>query len=250
MRSAVGLRFGANGEFAAPPENSLAPGQFIAGAVLNDRQQRRQDIYRKLLGGDLAEHLKNRNLLLAWAEPAEFPVVVPEGTRAIGNSLLIVPLQFEPSPRGSEVRIPEAFIPFRRVSDEGVRDATLESPYPIDMHLRFQIPPSATPLIVNHAILTARIRAPGWKVTLSGFDTGKLVPLRTVESPAEMIRISIDDPKLLRLDAGSGLHLNVALTNSTAVDKFEQRDRAGWKIESLGLEVTGRTAAKGAEHGN
>jgi hypothetical protein len=175
---------------------------------------------------------------------------VPEGTRASGTSLLIVPLEFERTPPDSEVKIPPAFIPFSRIRDNERQQPTLESPYSIDMHVRFQLPRSVLPLNVERATLVARIRAPGWNVAISKFADGKPVSSLTVGSPVEPIRLEIADARFLQLDAQGGLHVNVAITHAGGGNDLDDKPGTGWKIESLTLEVTGRTAAKGTDHGN
>ena len=249
-RQSTALRFNPDGTFTARSEDSLASGQFIAGAVLGDRQQRRQDVYRKLLTGDLPEHLQDRDLLLAWAEPVEIPFDVAEGSRASGTSLLIVPLEFEQSPPDSDVKVPPAFIPFNRIRDKEQQQPTLESTYAIDMHLRFQLPRSVLPMQIQRATLVARVRAPGWKVAISGFENDRPVQKLTVESPVEPIRLDLAGSQLLHLDDQGGLHFNLAITHAGGGNDLEANPGSGWKIESLTLEAAGRTAAKGTEHGN
>ena len=54
--------------FAVGSESSLPAGQYLAGAVLSDRQQRRQDVYRKLLARPRPTHLEGHDLLLVWTD--------------------------------------------------------------------------------------------------------------------------------------------------------------------------------------
>jgi hypothetical protein len=232
-REPLALRF-SEGTFAATPADQLAPDQFLAGAVLTDRQQRRQAVYRKLLTGPLPRHLEGRDFLMAWVEPHELPFVGQDGARTIGTVLLVVPLDYEPSPTGTRVTVPAAFIPYRRLADGTLRTPTMESPYPAEMELRFQLPDAVRPLTVERATLHLRIRAPSRRVVVAGLADGRQVPLFTEDSPAEPIRVEIADPALLRQDDQGGLHLNVAITNVGG----GQLDNP-WKIESLGLQVTG-----------
>jgi hypothetical protein len=231
-REPIATRLGADGDFASGPADTLAADQFLAGTVLTDRQQRRQAVYRQLLSGPLPEHLQGRDLMLAWAEPAELPFAAVEDARVVSTALLVVPLQFERPTPGTHVVIPRGFVPHRRLVDGRPALPTLESTAAIDMRLRFQLPPSVLPLEVERATLVARVRAPGRRFAVAGVADGELVPLVAVDSPTEPVRLEITESRLLRRDAQGGLLLNVAVTGP---------GDGRWAIEALGLEVVGRT---------
>jgi hypothetical protein len=226
------------GKFSSSASDALPAGQFFSGAVLSDQQQRRQAVYRKFLASPLPDHLEGRNMLLSWAEAADMPFTGDEGSRAVGAALLVVPLEFERAAPASKVTIPRSFIPYLR-ADAGKRQPTLDSMNPIEMRLRFQIPPSVLPMTIERATLIARVRAPGWRFSVSGIADGKMVPLQGVDSPVEPIRVEIADRQLLKLDETGGLLLSVALSDKAGVTG-ENR----WKIESITLEVSGQTAAE------
>jgi hypothetical protein len=236
----IAVRLGEGGNFTAGSADMLPSGQFLSGVVLTDQQQRRQAVYRQLLTPTMPEHLEGRDLLLAWSEPAEIPFASPEGGRTVGTALLIVPLVFERPAAGTNVTIPSAFVPFRRDSNGQLVQPVLASQIAVDMRLRFQIPPSLLPLKVERATLVARVRAPGWRLTVGGFADDKLVPLHAGDSPVEPVRLEIVDERLLKADERGGLHFNVALSDARGPGGDRPRD-AQWKIESLTLEVVGKT---------
>jgi hypothetical protein len=235
-REPVAARVGAGGAFTADTSDMLAAGQFLAGTVLTDRRQRRQTVYRQLLTGALPEHLAGRDLFLTWAEPAEIPFSDAEATRTVATALLIVPLEFERPAAGTRVTVPPTFVPYRRATEGGFAQPTMEANLPADMRLRFQLPASVVPMTVERATLVARVRTPGWRFAVAGYADGKPVPLHAEDSPAEPVRVEIADPRLLRLDEQGGLHLNVKVGLAGM-----QSSDARWKIESLSLEVVGRT---------
>jgi hypothetical protein len=146
-----------------------------------------------------------------------------------------VPLQYERPAAGTRVTIPPAYVSYRRIVEGIPRAPTLESPYPADMDLRFQMPAAAGPMAVERATLHLRVRAPSRRVTVHGLADGQAVPLHSEDNPSEPIRIEIPDGRLLRLDDRGGLLLRLAVTNLGG----SQLD-SSWKIESLGLEVVGR----------
>src|SRR5206468_12933798 len=67
----MAVRIAADGSFTAGTEDVLPPGQFLTTAVLTDKQQRRQEVYRKLLASPVPRHTPHRQVLLAWAEPRD-----------------------------------------------------------------------------------------------------------------------------------------------------------------------------------
>lgn len=240
-REPLPVRFGADGTFTATGADALPQGNYIAGVVLDDRQQRRQAVYRQLFAGPLPRHLEGRPLLLAWAESGELPFIPPaEGTRVIGSSLLAVPMEFERPAPGSRVTIPRGFSTVRRVLDEThtlpVNTIGTES---TDMRLRFQLPATVLPLEVEKVTVHARIHAPSRKFTLSTGTDGKPVPLFEGTGSLDSIRVDVADPKQLQPDGRGGLYLNLSFASST--DKVSNPE---WKIEWLTLEVVGRTAEK------
>ncbi|MFO0797790.1 MAG: hypothetical protein U0804_09945 [Gemmataceae bacterium] len=226
QRQPLAARFGAEGVFATGDD--LPPGQLLPGAVLSDRQQRRQAVYRQVLAGPLPPHLDGRDLLLAWADAAAVPFAGRDGGRAVGTILLVTPLTFERTPPGTRVAVPAAFVPVRR-PDLG--RPTLDSSAPTEQLLRFQLPPSVLPLEVERAVLRLRVRAPGRRVAVrAGAET-----LFVADGPAEPVRVEITDARHLRPDADGGLLLTVSITDPAPAP-------VPWKIEELGLDVVGRTA--------
>ena len=81
-------------------------GQFLAGAVLSDEQQRRQKLYREFLKPVQNERPDDRPVLLAWARPVETHFRLAAEARETGTALLIVPLRLERPAPGTRVTIP------------------------------------------------------------------------------------------------------------------------------------------------
>jgi hypothetical protein len=230
-RDVLPVRLTGDGTFTGG--DPLPAGRFLADAVLSDRQQRRQDIYRRLLGGPLPVHWDGRELLFVWARADELPVQTDAGTRAVGSSLLVIPLAFERPAPGSTVTVPAAFVSYRRLADGRLIQPTLGSQFPVEQQVRFQLPTSVLPLTIERATLRLRVQAAQRRVAVLGLADGRTVPLHEVESPTDEVRVEVQDPELLRLDARGGLTLTLAVRGAS---------ETSWAIESLGLEVVGRTA--------
>lgn len=233
-RAPAAVRFAPDGSFAVGPADALPPGTFVAGAVLTDRQQRRQAVYRQLLSGPLPPHLEGEDLLMAWAEPDETPFTSRPEARVVGTALLVVPLTLERPAAGTRVTIPPAFVSIRR-ADEARGQPTLESPYPAEMVLRFQVPESVRPLAVERATLSLQVRAPGRRVTVAGLAAGRPVTLWEAEAPTAPARVDLTDGALLRMDDQGGLLLKLTIANAGPTPPDTP-----WRIEALGMEVVGR----------
>lgn len=239
----LAVRLRPDGTFSAGSQDVLPAGQFLAAAVLSDRQQRRQDIYREAV--KRTGRPESRNVLLAWAQPIDTHFTLAPGARTVGSALLVIPLRLERPAPGGRVTIPGPFVPYRRLLDNGPIRPTLDSDQGIDMHLRFQLPAEVLPLQVERARLVGKINAPGRRVTAAGRAGDQLVELHRVESPLDPIRVDITEERLLRPDEEGGLHVHVAvseLLGGREAGPGTLRVNERWTVEYLELEVVGRAA--------
>lgn len=152
----------------------------------------------------------------------------------MGSALLTIPLRFERTPPGTRVTVPAAFVDCRRVTSDGrsLRPA-LESRLATQMQLRFEIPASVRPLVVESVRLTVKLYAPAREVVVGE----EAAPWRRLTSPLGVEHVEITDTRLLRPDEHGALYVNVtvgeARSGAAALDL--------WRLESAGLEVRGRT---------
>jgi hypothetical protein len=245
----LAIRLRPDGTFSAGQADTLPTGQFLTSAVLNDQQQRRQELLRDVLKPS-APGAEGGNTLLVWARPIDLHFSLGRGARTGGTALLVIPLQLERSPLAKagapeRMSIPGPLIPYRRILDQGPVRPPRDLEQPIDMLLRFQLPAAVLPFEVERARLVARIDAPGRRVTISGHANGGLVELHRVESPLDPIRLDINEPSLLRPDPEGGLHLHFAfsdLLNQGAVGLAVGDTK--WTIEYLEMEVSGKSVGE------
>ena len=146
--------------------DTLPPDRFLGGALLSDRQQRRQELYRRLLEKPPAR-LRGRNLLLAWADPIDTHFRLSDGSRTVGDALLIVPLGLSPVAADARVTVPAALVPYDRVQVGNASRVTKELWNAAEQHLRFQLPGAAPPMQVERVRLAVRIEAASRRVTVS-----------------------------------------------------------------------------------
>lgn len=236
---AVSLR--PDGTFHAGSQDVLPKEQFLASAVLNDRQQRRQNIYREFLKPPGPEYLQGRNVLLAWAKPLDTHFHIAPEARLEGSALVVVPLRFERPAPGERVTIPGPFLSYQRILNGAPTRPPLTMNLGIDMDLRFQLPVEVLPFQVERARFLVKIDAPGRRFTISGQDGAKFVEIYRAESPLDPIRLDLEE-RFLHLDEGGGLHVNVNVGDTPRDQQLRGDIREEkWTIEYLELEVSGHT---------
>jgi hypothetical protein len=234
-----------DGSFRTSSADILAAGQFLASPVLNDRQQRRQAIYRDFLGAPRSGALRDKPALLVWVSPFDPHFAFAPEARMVGGALLVAPLRMEQPARGERATIPGPFISAQRILEDGPTKVTMQSGENADMHLRFQLPSEVLPFRVERARLSVGMVAPSRRVTIAGRAGDQLIELNHVHSPLDPFRVEITDPRVLHLDDEGGLHLNLNIHGAVqAVAPKQELVRLGekWTIDYLELEVSGARA--------
>lgn len=235
-----GIRSLVKGEFSLSSIDRLPTGEFFNDSVLTDRQQRRRDVYRKLFT-PTPRHLVGRTHLLTWVDAPSIPVSAENGERVQSATLLVIPVDFRHTPPDTKVTIPLGCVPFALA---GPGKLTMESPIAIDQALRFQLPPSTLPLTVERATLVLKIHAPGRLIEISGRADGAKKLLHQTSDLIDPIRIDVTDASLLEPDADGGLRFNLAVRSANSLGAGGRTSDLGWRIESLAMEVVGRTGLK------
>ncbi|MCI0642438.1 MAG: hypothetical protein L0Y72_31090 [Gemmataceae bacterium] len=229
------------GIFSADSSSVLPEGQFLVDAVLDDRQQRRQDIYRKMLPTVLGQGAKDRHSVLAWAKPVDMGFRLMPEARFVGSALIVFPIEFERPLPGSKITIPGTMIPYRRMMPSGTTPLIKQFNLAADLSLRFQLPAAALPLRVERARLVAKIQAPVRRVTISGMSADGPVQLHQADGPLDPFRVDITDARLLQLDSQGGLSLNVSIGEVAGVKPgpLDFGKSQKWTIDYLELDVEG-----------
>jgi hypothetical protein len=238
----LAVRLRPDGAFTAGGRDVLPAGQFLAGAVLSDRQQRQQKFLRDFLKLPSSRERQGGAALLAWARPVDTHFTLVPEARAVGSALLVVPLRLERTAPGTRVTVPGPLVAVRRVKEGAAgQPLTWEWHKALDMHLRFQLPAEVLPLEVERARLVARVDAPSRRLTVSGRPQGGApVELTRADNPQGVVRVDITERRLLHLDEGGGLHLDVNFSGPSRRGGPLDAEES-WKIHYLELEVVGTT---------
>ena len=237
----VAVRLASDGTFASSPTDELPAGVFLNNPVLTDRQQRRQNVYRKLLTTPLPHHLRDRDLLFAWADPVDAPFTTGPEVRTVGSTLVAIPVEFDRPAVDERVTVPSTFIACSQIINGRPTRLTTESVQTANMRLRFRLPPSVVPLAVERVTFVVRIRASSRPVAVTGFDGKRSVPLARVVSPIDPVRVDVNDRRLVTPDADGFLYLGLEVgKREDAVNPGQAELDEKWRIESLTLEVVGR----------
>lgn len=232
---------------------TLARGEFMPGALLSDRQRRRQEIFRKLFSGKDGRFPKQPSLLV-WSEPIDLGFAFQPETRRAGDALVSIPLVIDRTPPGQRVTIPSACLPFRPVL--GPEATSVSAAYnprtgewlqlrsPSQCWLRFQLPSQVLPLALDRATVKLNIRAPSRKVEFRAArgDQSVLLESRTSPSGEEELSLEIADPALLQVDSRGGFLFGVWVGGLEGVPA-EDEGQYDWQIETFSLDLSGVTSS-------
>jgi hypothetical protein len=251
---AVGVRLDKDSRFLAGPDQSLAPGVFIATGLLSDEQRRRQDVYRGLWRMKHDVPLVDRPTVLVWTQPIDMGFRISGEQRRAGSALLSIPLRLLTTPPATRVRIPAAFLPYTRVLDPDGRMLSgsynnsqrewVERSGPSRTWLRVQLPPEVRPLVLDRATVTLHFDGPSQKLDVAGVVDKKAVIVAHFEKPTGEVRIPITRSDVLKLDPQGGLVLGVFVGEDRQPNAAKRSpERAGplWRIQYVFIDVEGKT---------
>ena len=226
--------------------------QFIAADLLSDEQNRRSRTVAAVLSSSPRSDFPHEPTLLVWTDPLDLQFRFDDGHRKLGAALVAVPLILERPVVGSEVRIPSPFLPYRAVmGPDGVAVSGLydfrrrewqDRSLPSSAWLRFQIPSVLLPLEPLRANVSVQVAGPVGKLEITALRGTDPIPVKTWTDPVGTLSVEITDPALLQVTEG-GLLLKIAGGDSSRPTLTQSTGKANyWRIESLRLELTGKTA--------
>lgn len=247
-----------DGTFLAGRDAVLDPGSYFASALLTDQQRRRNAIFDRLLQTGSGSRFPQLPTLLAWARPAETVLEFSEPMEQTATSLLAIPLEFAPTPPDTEVLIPSPLLTYDVIGVDGLPPTVYnprsgswqKSTAVADVIVRFHVPESVLSLVPQQGTLSIKVRAPARTVQLSAGTEQAPVSIAALTSPDGASTFSISDPDALAIAADGALRVRLQVSDL----QLENADPAAlqgvdrsWQMDTISLELTGRTAGEAAE---
>lgn len=238
------VRFEGN-QFRILADDRLAEGQFTLATSLDDEQQRRQSIYRRLLADQGGWEIL-RPTLYFWHDGRGGAPEVPGVERSAGGMLGSIPLRIQPPPPNTQVRIPQGLLRVRTGADpRGERPSLLYSwrsgewvPNKSDgrVYLRFEIPEALRPIQLERAEVSLDLVAETRRVAVLAVSAdGAERELTAIDEPAGTVTVTVTDLQELGLnDSGEWvLGLDIANQESSGV-------RPAWSLSNVRVDLSGK----------
>lgn len=252
----IGVELNEDGSFQALASHVFSGEQFIAADLLTDEQNRRSRTLAAVLTPGKGLPFPSEPKLMVWADPLDLRFQFDEGHRQLGTALVAVPLVLERPPAGTEVAIPSPFLSYRPVkAPDGTTPSGLydhrrrewqDRSQPSSTWLRFQVPEVLLPLEPLRASVTVKVTGPVGKLEISAVRGKETVSVKTWMDPVGTLTTEIDDPALLQTPSG-GVLLKVSGGDPARPGLTQSSGKASyWRIESLRLDLQGKTAAVSA----
>jgi hypothetical protein len=257
----IGVQIGNDGAFVARKNDVFATGQFLAGALWTDEQNRHARIFELLLTSPQRQDYPATPQLLLWTNPWDLGFRFETGRNSLGAALLSVPLQWERPPSGARVVVPASLLSYRATTGpDGLVPSGLwdyrkrrwqEKSGPSATWLRFRLPQVLLPLQIERAVVELEVTGPVGKLEIAGLrmnPSGQhdTVPFKTWIDPWGKLTLEITQSELLPISADGGLLLRVSggdpeRPELTHPDPENSSKTIPWRIESLSLELHGKT---------
>jgi hypothetical protein len=238
--------------FTVSRSDVMAPDQFIATALMNDEQRRRETLLRSVLEGSLAKQsLVERPSLLIWSQPFESGFALPETYQRAGWGLTKIPLELLPTPPKTRFSIPATFI--RIENDAGRQGASSvfdprsgrwlkNMTQPTNSELRFFVPPQVVPCQLNYAKLTIKVNVPSRELTVVTRQQGETITLFRQRDAIGVIPIEIENPELIDMDEQGGLFMGISVSGTEQQQaSLTASETSTWEIDYVRFEVEGET---------
>ena len=245
--------------FVIPAGQAPGPDQYVVGTgTLDDEQKSHQDVMRALAAdphAPMPARWARQPLLLVWGNALDLGMNYAPNAKHDESALFAIPVTVTRPAPDTLVRIPKAFIPFRAEDPlgqfksapyvEAERQWVTDISRPQTFVIRFQLPPEVTPLQVTEARLTVSVKAKNWTFSVCDPYEKDLVVLKADSSPmgesvVDLVDLMGTEALMKSADQGA-IYVKFDVSGAPADSE------AVWRIESMHLQVEGRTAAPQAD---
>lgn len=239
-----------DGTFRVSADQELNPGQYVIGATLSDEQQRRQKFLRQFFVTD--RDAPPEPMFYVWGNLRN-PRVDYEGIDSRnGAALHMAPLRFVSPPANTPVRVPQSLLRIRSLQNLTTREGSTAYAWSSDEwsqmnapaekvsthFISVKLPPALLPLRLDKIDVSLEIEANDLSVTLLGVEDGATFELVSETSPRGTIRLSIEDPRALRVSADGEWLLGLEVGRLP-----ETKMGTTWQVRDFKIDVRGTHAA-------
>jgi hypothetical protein len=220
--------------------------QFVSSQLLDDEQQRRQELLRSMYDRRGVTGFPHIPSLVFWSDPLPSPFHFSSEARQTGAALVQVPISLRRPPSGTEITIPSPFLPYRTAPGPGSRGVAatfrhstgewMGSDRGSQSWIRIRIPDVLRPLRVERLSIQLNIHAPGRRVDLAMEENHEAVTLLSRNQPSGVLNLEVDRPELLELDEQGGLLVGILV--GEAADS--ESSSAEWQVHDLQVTLKGR----------
>lgn len=252
----------ADGVFTADADTVLPAGEYVARAVLSDRQAQRHAMLQQLLAADDSWVFPGEPSLLAWSDDLALASTFPANFAKVGSSLDVVPITLNPTPPRTRFTIPTTFLrpsivpgrngmstAYNARTGQWVKGLTRGG----ETVLRFELPGEVRPCTLDGGTLTIRCNIPSRQLVVWAHGDPEPRSVDVRNSPSGVITMPLSSEHLA-LDAGGGVRIGIVVGDiETAGTPTTRRGDAqethpsnfqdtGWQIDYVRLTVTGETS--------
>ena len=229
----------------------LSRGLYFQDSVLSDEQQRRGQIYQKILDpvDPLERTFPRHQVVLGWARHVDVGFRFPDQQEHVGRALVSVPISIERSLPGDEFQIPSALLPFQSVLGPQ-SNVELNNTYNNEngewiadfsrgkvVWLRFQLPSQVLPADIRQAVCTVDINALGRNLEIVSATEGQVHSLAMEKDPQGAVTFQLDQEEFLRPDQEGALRLGIRVSDT--LQPVAGKTSPLWTIRSVTLSING-----------
>ena len=231
---------------------SLDGERWIAGSILSDEQQRRQELYQQFLAPNKFVR-RPSGRLYGWTTPWPGSTWNRE-LKQQGAALVALPVELERPAIGQQVFVPHGLIQLRRrVSPTNLTtafdDVTGKWQNEIGMasqvEMEFVLPPAVVPLDLQSIDLELDAVAPQRTVTINAITNSGSVEIVKLDSPSIPWKQTISNPAILKAFQSGQLAVNLSISDlSSANSEFQSTSVVTWHIDHFHASVSGQMLPK------
>lgn len=249
----------------AAPENRLAPGEYMPGTLLSDRQRTRQAFLKSVFESDQPHSLGRGPALLIWSDPVDMGEQFAERFDRKGTALVSIPIRIDLPKPEIDFRVPSTFIEMDSFQGEEGRSLIFnpqtgawlsELTKATETALLFRFPEALSSMTLQRVNVSMKVNAPSRTLFVKALSDGEPVTVFERQNATGLIEFQIDRKDALQMHSAGGLWLSIGVSESAeAIEMKEAAERndsaedslrptieetTTWQIDYVHLDAIGR----------